>query len=286
MSPRELLLYLRLSPAISQLKLKQAALLLLKKDLQKWEWRDFLFQELKLSKVELKSLFSPQTQSNVQRNLACSLFVTILDDDYPPRLREIYDPPLVLFYQGNWQLVSQKYLLGVVGARKSTFYAKRAAEFLLLPLFKQQVITVSGLAAGVDSLAHRLSLRYGCPTIAVIGSGLAKYYPKQNQMLQQEIAKTNLVISEYSCDEAPLKYHFPARNRIIAGLVESLLVIEARHHSGSLITANLALQENRNVLAVPGPINSLLSAGTNELIAAGAKPALTAADIWEEFLKA
>lgn len=285
MKPRELLLFLRLCPAIPRQTVKVAAQKLLQRNFKKWDLQSFLKTDLKLSTSQQQQLFSTATYQVVRRNLSGSSFITLLDAAYPRRLKEIYDPPVVLFFQGNWQLVQQKYLLAVVGARKNSSYAKRVINYLLIPLLERKVVLISGLAAGVDSLVHQLSLRFNCPTIAVIGTGLARYYPQGNLELQQRIANQCLVISEYSCDEGPLAYHFPARNRIIAGLAENLLVVEARHQSGSLITANLALQENRNVLAVPGPVDSILSVGTNELIAAGAKPALSATDIWEEFLQ-
>ncbi len=135
----------------------------------------------------------------------------------------------------------------------------------------------------MDSHINWLLKHHG-KTIAVIGNGLDISYPSCNRALQTQIAHAGLLLSEYPLESRPLKYHFPLRNRIIAGLCQTVLVVEARHHSGSLITANLALQENRNVLALPGRINDIYSTGCNELIAAGAKPVLNSNDILEEFI--
>ncbi|WP_125980806.1 DNA-processing protein DprA [Loigolactobacillus iwatensis] len=208
-------------------------------------------------------------------------YLTIFDAAYPKRLRETYQPPTVLFYQGNLALL-QTTCLAIVGARQATSYTPQVLKNFLPSLIKVQCTIISGLAQGADGYAHQLTLASGGQTIAVIGTGLDTYYPKQNAQLQAQVAQNGLVLSEYPLGSRPERYHFPQRNRIIAGLCHALCVTEARHHSGSLITANLALQENRSVLAVPGSIMAPLSAGCNELILAGAKPALTVRDIWEE----
>ena len=172
----------------------------------------------------------------------------------------------------------------MVGARQATSYAERAVKRLLAPLATDPVTIVSGLAKGADGLAHRAALQFHLPTIAVIGTGLDISYPRQHSELQGQIGRTGLVVSEYPLGVGPEPYHFVARNRIIAGLCQTLIVVEAQAHSGSLITANLALQNNRNVLAVPGPIDAPYSVGCNELIVAGAKPVLNSRHIIEEFL--
>lgn len=141
---------------------------------------------------------------------------------------------------------------------------------------------MSGLARGVDGAAHRLTLKHAGKAIAVIGNGLDRIYPRENTDLQNMIMHSGLLLTEYPLGTAPLPFHFPERNRIIAGLSTACLVVEARQKSGSLITANIAVQENRNVLAVPGSILQPLSKGCNELIAQGARPALDASDILEE----
>ncbi|MDN7144716.1 DNA-processing protein DprA [Liquorilactobacillus mali] len=231
-----------------------------------------------------KKFNSIELELAVDRNLYHSKAITIIDSAYPQCLLESYNPPNVLFYRGDLSLITNdRKLLGIVGARRNSTYSSVVLAKLLPAVVAAKIITVSGLAQGVDSLVHLQTFADCGKTIAVIGTGLDIFYPSQNRVLQQKIAHEGLLLSEYGLGTGPRRFHFPARNRIIAGLVETLLVVEARHHSGSLISANLALQENRNVLAVPGPINSLLSVGTNELIKAGAKPVLDAQDIIEEF---
>lgn len=250
--------------------------------------KDELFLLLKLGQTQKNDLWdalqSKQLAQKIRQNLKVSRFLTILDKRYPLQLQEIYSPPVVLFYQGDIELLDSKKLLGVVGARQCSSYALQALTQLLPNVIQQQLVLVSGLAKGVDGLTHQLALKHHGKTIAVIGNGLDISYPSCNRALQTQIAHTGLLLSEYPLESRPLKYHFPLRNRIIAGLCQTVLVVEARHHSGSLITANLALQENRNVLALPGRINDINSTGCNELIAAGAKPVLNSNDILEEFI--
>ncbi len=250
--------------------------------------KDELFLLLKLGQTQKNDLWnalqSKQLSQKIQQNLKVSHFLTILDKRYPSQLQEIYSPPVVLFYQGDLELLDSKKLLGVVGARQCSSYALQALTQLLPNVIQQKLILVSGLAKGVDGLSHQLALKHHGKTIAVIGNGLDISYPSCNRALQTQIAHAGLLLSEYPLESRPLKYHFPLRNRIIAGLCQTVLFVEARHHSGSLITANLALQENRNVLALPGRINDIYSTGCNELIAAGAKPVLNSNDILEEFI--
>ena len=205
-------------------------------------------------------------------------FLMYEDALYPKRLKEIYLPPVVLFYKGRLELFN-RLSIGIVGARNHTPYSKEALEFLLPDILERKVSIISGLARGVDSLAHQLTLDLNGETIAVIGNGINICYPKENQSLYDAIGKKGLILSEYPLDSPPLKFHFPYRNRIIAGLSHGLCVIEAKLHSGSLITANVALSENRQVFALPGNITSEYSKGTNELITAGAFPIRNANDI-------
>ncbi|MGF2383829.1 DNA-processing protein DprA [Lentilactobacillus otakiensis] len=209
-------------------------------------------------------------------------WLTIVDADYPLQLRESYAPPLVLFYRGNLDLLKQP-LLGIVGARDCTSYSVEILKNLIPGRVSNTMTIVSGLAKGVDTLAHQCAIANNGCTIGVIGTGMDICYPYSNQELQARIAQDHLLISEYPNHTKGYRNHFPERNRIIAGLVQSVLVTEAKQHSGSLITANLALQNNRNVLAVPGSILAPLSVGTNELIAAGAKPVIRDLDILEEY---
>lgn len=244
--------------------------------------KDELFLLLKLGQTQKNDLWDALQSKQLAQKVRH--FLTILDKRYPSQLQEIYSPPVVLFYQGDIELLDSKKLLGVVGARQCSSYALQALTQLLPNVIQQQLVLVSGLAKGVDGLTHQLALKHHGKTIAVIGNGLDISYPSCNRALQTQIAHAGLLLSEYPLESRPLKYHFPLRNRIIAGLCQTVLVVEARHHSGSLITANLALQENRNVLALPGRINDINSMGCNELIAAGAKPVLNSNDILEEFI--
>ena len=207
--------------------------------------------------------------------------LTIRDEDYPKRLRETFDPPLVLYYAGKKDTLS-KPAISIVGARRPTPYGRAVAERLAHDLSSKGLVVVSGLARGIDAIAHWGALKGG-NTIAVLGSGLERIYPRENRPLFEKIIENGLVLSEYSLKAPPLKHHFPNRNRIISGLSIGVVVVEATKRSGSLITARLALDENREVMAVPGNITSELSQGTNWLIMDGAKLVNGWKDVVEEF---
>ena len=210
-------------------------------------------------------------------------WVSILDHAYPEYLKHIYNPPSLLFYQGDLSLLNQK-LLAIVGSRLNSSYGEKTIALLLPELISNAIVTVSGLAKGIDQKAHKKTIELGGRTIGVIGTGLDQYYPFENEKLQKEIARDHLLISEYPLGTKPLKQHFPMRNRIIAGLSLGTLVIEAKYRSGSLITANIALQEGREDFAVPGNITNPYSEGTNDLILHGAKCVLSAQHILEELM--
>lgn len=228
-------------------------------------------------------LFSRETNDTVTENLTHSGCLTIADAAYPEQLRETYAPPLALYFLGDLRRLKAPQL-AVVGSRYPTDYALRAMRLLLPTIVEQRVCLVSGLAQGVDTLTHQVALAHRGTTVAVIGTGLDTCYPAANRDLMKTLARQQLILSEYPWGTPGARHHFPERNRIIAGLAQSVLVIEAAHRSGSLITANIALQENRNVLAVPGTIDGKNSVGTNELILAGAKPILNSEHIMEELL--
>ncbi|WP_125766475.1 DNA-processing protein DprA [Lapidilactobacillus wuchangensis] len=209
-------------------------------------------------------------------------YLTVLDQDYPLALAETYQPPLLLFYAGHRELLATP-KLAIVGARECTTYSHVCLRRLIPQLVDAKITTVSGLAAGVDQLVHQETLLAHGATISVIGTGLDVYYPTQNELLQQLIGQQGLLLSEYPPATPPRRFHFPQRNRIIAGLSAGVLVTEARQRSGSLITANLGLQENRNIYALPGSLLSPLSEGTNQLLQAGATPVLSAMDIIRDF---
>lgn len=207
--------------------------------------------------------------------------LTIEDEHYPNYLREIFDPPLVLYYAGDIDTLSEP-SVSIVGARRPTPYGRAVAERLAHDLSVKGLVIVSGLARGIDSISHWGALKGG-KTVAVLGSGLETIYPRENRPLFEKIIESGVVLSEYSLKAPPLKYHFPCRNRIISGLSIGTVVIEGTGRSGSLITARLALEENREVMAVPGNITSELSQGTNWLIKSGAKLVNDWKDVVEEF---
>ncbi len=206
--------------------------------------------------------------------------LTIKDEEYPKILREIFDPPLVLYYAGKVDTLN-KPAVSIVGARKSSPYGRAVAERLASELALRGLTIVSGLARGIDSVGHWGALKGG-RTIAVLGSGLGRVYPRENLPLFEKIAENGVVLSEYPSKAPPLGFHFPLRNRIISGLSLALVVIEATRKSGSLISARLALEENREVMAVPGNITSELSQGVNLLIKTGAKLVEDWRDVVEE----
>ncbi|MGI6552171.1 MAG: DNA-processing protein DprA [Bacillota bacterium] len=208
--------------------------------------------------------------------------VSIDEAIYPENLRYIFDPPPVLFYRGSWE-EKDRQCLAIVGSRKPTPYGRTVAELLAGELSASGFTIVSGLARGIDSTAHRGCLRAGGRTIAVLGSGLDMIYPRENGKLAQEIADHGVLVSEYPPGTPPKPFHFPARNRIISGLSLGVIVVEAAARSGALITADLALEQGREVFAVPGPITSPTSGGTNNLIKQGAKLVAGVADILEEY---
>jgi len=195
--------------------------------------------------------------------------LTLEDPGYPGYLREIFDPPFVLYCEGEAEALRIP-AVAIVGARRPTPYGRAVAEKLAGDLAARGAVVVSGLAAGIDSCAHRGALKDG-RTVAVLGSGLDVIYPRENRGLAREIAGRGAVVSEYALETPPLAENFPVRNRIISGLAVGLVVVEAARRSGSLITAKLALSQDREVMAVPGPVTSELSVGPNGLIRDGAR---------------
>jgi DNA processing protein len=202
------------------------------------------------------------------------------DDDYPGLLREIFDPPCVLYCAGRREVLGED-AVAVIGARRPSAYGRAVSEKLAAELASRGVVVISGMARGIDSQAHWGALKEG-KTVAVLGSGLEDIYPPENRKLFSKIAEKGVVITEYPLDSPPLAFHFPLRNRIISGLSQAVVVVEATRRSGSLITARLALEQNREVMAVPGNITSELSQGTHWLIKAGAKLVESWEDVAEE----
>ncbi len=208
--------------------------------------------------------------------------VTLVDADYPPLLREIDDPPFALYVRGRFPIDTAR-TVGVVGTRRATQYGKLVSARLASQLALKGVVVVSGLAAGIDASAHQGALDVGGHTVAVLGNGVDVCYPRSNQSLYDRVSEGGTLLSEYPLGTRPAKWTFPQRNRILAGLCRGVVVVQAPARSGSLITARLALEQGREVFAVPGNITTATSAGTNGLLRQGAKLVETIDDILEEF---
>ncbi|RBW69865.1 DNA-processing protein DprA [Bacillus taeanensis] len=208
--------------------------------------------------------------------------ITRFDKFYPILLKQIYDPPWVLYYKGDITLASPKKMLAVVDTRKPSQQAGYKLNVIVRPLIWNGWCIVSGLAYGIDGMSHRLTLEEQGKTIAVLGSGFYSIYPTIHTELAHHIAEKGLLLSEFRPNQRPEKWQFPLRNRIISGLSNGTLVVEAQERSGSLITADLALEYGREVFAVPGAIFQKESKGTNLLIQQGAKLVLNEKDIIEE----
>ncbi len=209
--------------------------------------------------------------------------ITYDSENYPDKLRNITPPPYILYVRGEIENIDNILTIGVVGTREATDYGKLATNRIASDLAKKGVVIVSGMARGIDSIAAKAALRQGGKTIAVLGSGLDIVYPPENKNLMDDIIKHGMVITEYPLSSRPLKTHFPERNRIIAGLSNGVLVTDAPRYSGSLITANIAMENGRDVFSVPGNIFKSEFYGNNNIIQKGAKLVMSADDIIEEY---
>lgn len=219
--------------------------------------------------------------ADVERALAagCTL-LTQNDPGYPKLLLEIPDPPPLLNVLGS--LALEAAAIAVVGSRSATGYGLDTTRRLSRQLAREGVIVISGMARGIDTAAHEGALDGGCQTVAVMGCGLGTVYPPENHKLFQRIVRNGAVVSEFPFSAGPDPHHFPRRNRIISGLALGVVVVEATRRSGSLITARLALDQGREVFAVPGSIHSFKSSGTHSLIKQGARLVESVADIFDE----
>ena len=204
------------------------------------------------------------------------------ETDFPPLLSQIYQPPEFIYIAGDRSVLKTR-MLAVVGSRRASTYGYSALKRVLPEVCRAVLTVVSGMAYGIDSLSHQIALSQKTKTIGINAGGLLHLYPQGNCSLIQKIIGAGAIISEFPLDTVARPFLFPVRNRIIAGVSEAVLVAEATMRSGSLITAKLALEQNRDVLAIPGNIDSTLSSGTNYLIQQGAKLVATAGDILEEF---
>ena len=209
--------------------------------------------------------------------------LTIQDAEYPGRLQNIYDPPCLLYVKGRLPAIDEEAAVAVVGTRDCTPYGVACAEKLGYGLASGGAVVVSGLAKGIDAAASRGALRAGGVTVGVVGNGLDVHYPYESRYLYEDIAAAGALLSEYPPGTEPAGSHFPARNRIISGLSLATLVVEAPERSGALITAETALEQGRDVFAVPGPIDAPASVGCNRLIRDGAGLVSDAWDILREY---
>jgi DNA processing protein len=221
-------------------------------------------------------------EAEMEKLERCKVKVLVCGEpDYPARLKEIYDYPPVLYVRGNLPAEDEP-CLAIVGTRRPTVYGRQVTEEVVADLARSGITIVSGLARGVDSVAHRAALDAGGKTVAVFGCGLDIVYPGENAKLAQAIVERGALVSEYPVGVKPRAENFPLRNRIMSGLSLGVLVVEAGERSGALITAHQALEQNREVFAIPGSILSPASQGTNRLIQEGAKLVTNHADILQE----
>lgn len=208
-------------------------------------------------------------------------YLTILSENYPICLKNTYKPPFVLFYKGNIELLkNDKRRVAIIGSRTNSEYGENSTINICKDLVKENFIIVSGLAKGIDSIAHKASLNNNGNTIAVLGNGINVVYPKENQYLQDQIAEKGLLLSEYPPELPPNKANFPNRNRIIAALAEGLVIIEAKEKSGTMNTVAHALEDGKPIFCIPERITS--NSGCNKLIKEGAKLIENAKDILDE----
>lgn len=248
-----------------------------------WAATDSQLKSLKISSEIIDQLKIARSNINpeieFQKLIEQGIKVMTLDDaDYPVWLKQIDQPPFLLYYRGNWPTGQTN--LGVVGTRRATTYGKAVTQQIVGELAQQQVVIVSGLARGIDTIAHQTTVQQSAKTMAVLGGGLNQLYPAENhQLADQIIQHGGVVVSEYPPDSPPNTGNFPMRNRIIAGLSQAILVVEADIASGSLITARYALEQGRDVMAIPGPITSQFSKGTHKLIQNGAALVTSASEI-------
>lgn len=229
--------------------------------------------------LEERRRVDPDTEWRRLQNLGVGC-LTLDNPAYPYLLKQISHPPPLLYYRGSW--VNQSAVVAVVGSRRCTVYGREVALRLAGELALAGITVVSGLALGVDTAAHQGALAVGGRTVAVLGCGLDRCYPPSNTGLMKAISGSGVVLSEFPLDTRPLPQHFPQRNRIISGLSLGTVVVEATVKSGALITANYALEQNREVFAVPGPVNSPYSRGCHRLLKEGARLVESYADILEE----
>jgi DNA processing protein len=238
------------------------------------EWNK-IYQDI----LDKKPVDKEEVEKEIKR-LECN-YITLLSPNYPNSLKNIFKPPFVLFYKGNIDLINDSFKkIAVIGSRENSDYGKESAELICNGLSKKEITIVSGLAKGIDSISHKCSLSNNGNTIAVIGNGLNIVYPKENSSLYKEIEEKGLIISEYPPNVMPNSSNFPKRNRILAGISDGVVVIEAKEKSGTMNTVSHALESGKPIFCIPERNN--MHSGCNKLIKEGAKLIETADDIIEE----
>lgn len=209
--------------------------------------------------------------------------ISIYDKNYPKKLKNIYDKPIVLYVKGDEKILND-FSLAIIGCRENTKYGEIVAKQIAEGLAKNEITTISGLAKGIDSISQEETVNKKGKTIAVLGNGLDTIYPTENKVLAERIIENGgAIVSEYVIGTKIEKMNFPARNRIISGLSDGVIVVEAKKKSGTMITVDFALEQGKNIFAIPGNIISINSEGTNELIEQGAKIVTSIEDILEEY---
>jgi len=253
--------------------------------MEDWEhlFRLLQIKESALLKNNKKDLVDGVKRLAEEREKKSIHFLSWTDPGYPDSLRHIPDSPLALFYRGDPSLLLEQKMIGVVGSRRPTPYGRAVCATLTKELVHASITIVSGLAYGIDGEAHETALKNGGRTIGVMGCGIDQIYPAGHRQLYHKMQATDLLISEYPPGTRAVPGLFPERNRIISGLSAGVLIVEAAERSGSLITADCALEQGKDVFAVPGPIFSALSAGPHNLLRQGAKLVTKVSDILEEW---
>jgi len=241
-----------------------------------------LERAIKLRKVFQEIVETPLLQMYEKHSITPILFS---DPNYPKSLLNLYDPPAVIYVKGKLELLANPKKIAIIGSRKATVYSSKSIETILPPLIEENYIIISGLAKGADTFAHQITMKLGGNTIAVLGTGLFHVYPKENVKLANEMERNQLLLTEYPPYITPQKWNFPMRNRIISGLSQGVVITEATKKSGTVSTMEHALENGKEVFAIPGSIHSPLSLGPHLLILEGAKPVWNGHQILEELNK-